>query len=370
MYKFLTPALLFCSIALFGQERLSLHGFTGIALPYTDVRDLSYTGINHNISLGTGLGYFLSDSKTTRLRFDLLGGKMAASDQSIVWDNQFFETSASIEYNILSLLDESSKLQLNLRAGIGMAIFTARAIDRQSRQLLQELPVNFHSQNAFEWGNFALLGANFGLPISERLVLNMGYNHRFMFSQNLDAIPNSSNDNFGIVTIGFTASLQSGKNPKMVEVDPIYLNELKTKVSVYEDLEKERESERLARIEMQNEELRAQIQLLKENLDTIQSVKISGASTTQSSSKKDNVQRAARSDEKYRVVIASVSSVKAAERFLSATPHASINDVEILYFEDLNTYRVITLSTSDISQARNELSKVREHFADAWIARF
>lgn len=361
------------NISVHAQEKLTLQGQTGIALPFTDIRDFSYTGINHNITLGTGIGYYLTESKNTRARFDILGGKMSASNQNIAWDNQFFETSASIEYNIISLFDKDAKVRLNLRGGVGMAIFTARAIDRQTRLLVNEMPSNFQSQNAFEWGSFALLGANFAFPITERLALNFGYNHRFIFSQNLDAIPNSSDDTYGIVTMGFTASLKSGKNPKMVEVDPMFLNELKTKVSVYEEMEKDRESERISRVELQNEELKAQISALREAIDTIKSKK--SASSINQVEAHDNGARLRSSsgqqtDSQFRVIIASVSSKKAAENFVNNSKHVDIENVDIIYIDNLNTFRVVYKSTKVFSEAQQALSEIKQYFSDAWIASF
>jgi hypothetical protein len=357
----------FClSYASNAQEKLTIQGQTGLALPYTDVKDFSYTGLNHNIILGTGLGYYLDENNQSRIRFDLMAGKMASSSDLVAWDNQFFETNVSFEYNILSLIDEGTKFKLNLRAGVGMAIFTARAIDRQTRVLISEVPANFNSQRAFEWGNFGLLGANFSFPLSERLALDLGYNHRFMFSQNLDALPSSSNDTYGVVTVGLTASLKSGKNPKTVEIEPEVLNDLRTRVKVYESLESERESERISNIEMQNLELGAQVELLKNEID---SIKLSKDQANKEANTSDVLLDMPANVAKFRVVVASLATKARAEQFVVKSG-LSMSDVEIFYIDNIKSYRVVIGSSDKRAEADQILKRAKNAFKDAWLAQF
>jgi hypothetical protein len=370
MKKYVLSLAVICfGVSIQAQEKLTIQGQTGLALPYTDIRDFSYTGINHNITVGTGLGYYLDENNHTRLRLDLLSGKMAASNESVAWDNQFFEISTSYEYNILALIDKSSKLKLNLRAGVGMAIFTARAIDRRTRMNINEVPIGFNSQRAFEWGNFGLLGANFAFPISDRLAFNLGYNHRFMFSQNLDAIPSSSNDTYGVMTLGFTASLKSGRNPKKVEIEPEVLSDLRAKVDVYEKMANDRESERIAKIEMRNQELDAQILMLKQELAEMKQIEESSQEANQSPKLAASKPASVSQNEKFRVVIASLPTQALAERFV-LNSGISNNQVEIFYVKEVNSFRVVIKSTNDRAEAVQTLNSVKSDFNDAWIARF
>lgn len=360
--------LLIAAKSLQAQEKLSFQAQTGLVLPYTDIREFSYTGLNQNLSVGAGIAYDVIPNGL--LRLDLLGGRMAASNSLRAWDNQFFETSLSLDYNLMAAIDPNALSGFYLRAGLGMMVYSARSFERSTGQLLTGIPQGFNSQNAVEWGNLALLGASFRIPLAPNLQMTFAYDHRFAFDLNLDALNPSASDNFGVASLGVVARFGTKKHPNSVEVDPLVLQELKTKVQVYEAQEQVRESQRIAQIEMQNQELEMQIFDLKNRVDSLQKGPSEGSSTTAEQKTASNASRPAKGlngKQQYRVIVASISEEPKAIAFVEAK---KLEGAEIVYFEDLKTYRVVFASTSKWIEAKAELEEAKKIASDAWIAQF
>lgn len=372
----LCTALFFFATLAHGQNKLSANLETGIGLPFTDLSNTDYLGYRANLMLGAGLGYELKPY--SRLRGDLLAGQLNGNDDLSFWQAKVFDGSISYEYNLMGLFNPESDVKLNLRGGLGAGLLNSKRFSRENRQLIVEVPLppQPSGRDAYSLYTFFLLGANVGIPITNKLDLNLGYAHRGLIAAPwLDAFDENSNDQFGVVTAGLSLYIRTDRDESKIEIDPSEYEALKSRSAAADQTEQEleKEKERLARMEMISQEKEMEIALLKEDIDSLKANPVMVKGEVKPGKGESLRIRRSSVDEdyvkKFRIVVVSAPSQAAAQRFIDRTKLDN-TDMVIAYMEQLDTFRVVYKSALTMEEARKYLQEARKYYRDAWVVEF
>ncbi len=376
----LLSGCIFLSGALTAQDKLSGNFEIGLGMPFVELDQSNYIGYKTNLAINAGIGYQFDAS--SRLRADAVAAQFNGNNDIAFYQTQMFEGSLSYEYNVVHLFDANSNFKLNGRAGLGAGLMNAMLYDRTTRRRIAEIPNPTADGRTYSLNTFVLLGANAGIPLSNKLDLNVGYAHRvLLFQPWLDAFNSSSFDMYGFVTAGLTYYLKSDRDKSKIEVDPKKYNALKESAEnadkVSEDLE--RQAEKVATLEMSNQEKDMQIDLLNQKVDSLNSMpraavaeKTNDQTTKAASSNNSNNNRKASTDlgaEAFRVIIVSSPTEMGAQKLINRSK-LNTDDMQIAYIQELDTYRVIYKSSSDLSEAKKHRTEARKYYSDAWIGKF
>jgi len=378
LYYLLTVALLTIG-ALSAQDKLSGNFEIGLGMPFVQLDQSNYLGYKANLAVNAGIGYQLDAS--SRLRVDAIAAQFNGNNDDVFYQTQTFEGSLSYEYNVVHLFDPKSNFKINGRAGLGAGLMNANLYDRDTRQRIAEVPAQTVDGSAYSLNTFILLGANTGIPLTNKLDLNIGYAHRvLLFQPWLDAFNSSSFDMYGFVTAGLTYYLKSDRDKSKIEVDPKKYNALKTSADQADEVSAklDRQAEKVATLEMSNQEKDMQIDLLNQKVDSLNSMPrmtkkeelASGLSNSGTGNSKNY--RKASTDlgpEAFRVVIVSSPTEMGAQKFINRSK-LDTEDMQIAYIQELDTYRVIYKSTSNLSEAKKFRTDARKYYSDAWIGKF
>jgi hypothetical protein len=362
------------------QDRLSGNFAIGIGLPLVELNQSTYIGYKTNFAVNAGVGYQFDAS--SRLRADAVALQLNGNNDNAFYQTQTFEGSVSYEYNLIHFFDKKSSFKLNGRAGLGAGLMNANLYDRTTRQRIAETPSPGSDRSAYSLNTFILLGSNAGIPLSNKLDLNIGYAHRvLLFQPWVDAFNSSSFDMYGIVTAGLTYYLKSDRDKKKIEVDPKKYDALKQKADSAATISSKlnRQSEKVATLEMSNQEKDMQIEFLNQKVDSLNTIPrtvVAGYSTSgdektaavsvQGTSKQASTDLGAAM---YRVVIVSSPNETGAQKFIDRSK-LNKDDMQIAYISKLDTYRVIYKSAITLSEAKVFRTEARKYYSDAWVSKF
>lgn len=371
---------LLITAGLQAQEKFSANLEFGLGVPFVELNNNNYIGYKPNLAISAGIGYQFD--KASRLRADVLSGQLNGNNTAYYFQAQSYEGSLSYEYNLLHLFGAvGSDFKLNGRIGIGAGIMNSYLYDINTRVRIAEVPSP--NTGSFSVQTFVLAGANAGIPITDKIDLNIGYAHRLLWFQPwVDAYDPNSFDTYGYFTAGFTFFLKSDRDKSKIEVDPKKYDALKMKADSSDAFaaQANRNNEKVARLEMSNQEkdmqlamMRSEIDSLKANPVVVQKQVTKPASTASSPSTSGGGAAASSSADlgpvQYRVVIVSSPSQEGAQKFINRSK-LNKDDMQIAYIEKLDTYRVVYKSTESIEEAKAARTEARQYYSDAWIAKF
>lgn len=374
LYTIYSLALIF-SGSLFAQERLSGNFELGLGVPFVELDQSNYIGYRTNFAVNAGIGYQFDAS--SRLRADALATQLNGNNATNFYQSMMYEGSISYEYNLVHLFDKKSTFKLNGRGGLGAGLLNAMLYDINTRQRVAEVPNPTADGRTYSLNTFLLLGVNAGIPVTDKVDINVGYAHRVLIFQPwLDAFNSSSFDTYGILSAGLTYYLKSDRDKSKIEVDPKKYDALKAKADSAEAVNKSlnRQAEKVAILEMSNQEKDMQIDALSQKVDSLMAAPrvevVSGDKSKGDKSSSKSVKASTDlGDEMYRVVIVSSPTEAGAQKFIDRSK-LNKDDMTIAYVAKLDTYRVIYKSSSDISQAKEYRKEARKYYSDAWIAKF
>lgn len=378
----------------------------GLGFPMTDLTEVTYTGYKPNLAITAGLGFELRPN--LRLRGDVLAGFLNGNNASSYFQAEIFEGNLALEYNLISLLEENTSFKLNLVAGAGAGLLNSNRFDINTRQRITEVPSP--PGNIYSYQVHGLGGVNVMIPIQKSLDLTLGYVQRVVIDQPwIDGLESGeATDMYGMMELGFTVYLRDPRDKSKMEVDPNRYKNLQLKadsLDMVADMRK-KNSEKVARLEMSNQEQEVQIAALQAKVDTLQikndeltetleeggqivvrksgkpseskatggrtsstEKSTEGKQTEKSTESRPSVSKEVMEDVMYRVVIGSLPSREAAERFIARSSLPS-EEMFIAYINDLDTYRVVYKSTSTYALARKYMLEAKSKYADAWIIEF
>jgi len=379
----LTVLSFLLGFGLQAQEKFSANVDIGLGVPFVELNNNSFLGYKPNLGFGAGIGYKFDEN--SRVRVDAMVGQFNGNNATFYFQSQSYEGSLSYEYNILSLFGASSNnFKLNARAGVGAGIMNSNLYDIVTRSRVREIP-NGGVGDSYSIQTFVLAGANAGIPINKKMDLNIGYAHRILWFQPwVDAFDPNSFDTYGYFTAGLTFFLISDKDPSKIEVDPKMYADLKLKADSSDNFaaQASRNGEKVARLEMNNQEKDMQLSMLRAEVDSLKAnpVVVTKEVDRGASSSSSEVRPVASAGDggasssdlgpvRYRVVVVSSPTQAGAQKFIDRSK-LDKDEMMIAYVEKLDTYRVIYKSSESIEDARAARNEARKYYADAWIVKF
>ena len=370
----LLSLLLLTTFAMQGQEKFSAMVEMGLGIPFVELNGNTYQGYKPNIGISGGVGYDIMPN--LRLRADVMAIQLNGNNDASYFQAQAYEGSASVDYNILGLFNKNSKYMLNARGGVGAGFANSNLYDINTRQKITEVPAQNVGGSSYSIQTFILAGLNLGIPVSDKIAINVGYAHRVLWFQPwLDAFNANSFDTYGVLTAGLHFNLKSDRDKSKIEVDPKKYNALKAKADSTDRFEAQanRNAERIGRLEMSNQEKDMQIAMLQGAVDSLKANPIVVKGEVTPGKKENMVVRNQSSDdigpERYRVVVVSSPTRAGAQKFIDRSK-LDKEEMMIAYIERLDTYRVIYKSTDAIEAAKKHRDEARKYYSDAWIAKF
>ncbi len=360
--------------SLQAQEKLSANFGVGLGIPFVELNQNTYQGYKPNLGVSGGIGYNLSPE--ARVRLDFLALQLNGNNATNYFQNQTYEGAAAIEYNLLGLFSDKPRYKLNALGGLGAGITNSILYDINSRQKVTEVPAQEPGGTGFSIQTFVLLGLNVGIPVTDKIDINISYGHRVLWFQPwVDAFNPESFDTYGVLMVGTQFTLKSDRDKSKIEVDPKKFNQLKAKADSSERFESQanRNAEKVGRLEMSNQEKDMQIAMLRNEVDSLKANPVVKEKSTQTANNKTQSSAVASDadlgEAQYRVIVVSSPTRSGAQKFIDRTK-LDKDEMQIAYIERLDTYRVIYKSSTSISEAKAARKEARKYYSDAWIAKF
>lgn len=367
----LTASLVFSAHS---QEKLSGHIYGGWIFPQNDFTEADYDGNKPNLAVGVGMGYQIAPALT--IRGDVMAGQMDGNHALYFYETSLYEMKLGLDFNVIKLFNRDyEKIKLNVHTAPGLMFYSARRYDINTRVKLTESPLP--NEKALSPNFILAYGGSIGIALSKTLDLNIGYANRYVDDAEwMDA--NSSGDYtdyYGMATLGFTYYLKSDKDPTKVEVDKKAYADLNKKVANLESEvgEMENQGERIAELEMSNQEKAMRIKQLEEELDSAKTNYTTDMATTTSGNATNAGgtpdAEAILATPQYRIIVASLPTRAMAQRWIDRST-IDKSEMIVAYIEDLNTYRVIYKSFPTFAAARKEMLSIKSTIPDAWVVEF
>lgn len=357
-----------CFLVATAQQNLSGSIYTGLLVPQTDFDERNYTGAKPNLAVGAGLGFNVEES--IRVRGDLLFGQLSGNNDQVFHETVIIEPSLGLEVNLLGLFTDFDGIKLKAMGGTGISFYYARLYSMEGKRLLVQSPVR--TEKGMSPNAFVSFGGQLGVMLTPKLELNLGYNQRHLFNTPyLDAVEaGESTDHYGLASVGMSFYLKSDRTPNTVEVkEEVHARAVRRSDSLsLMQRRYEEKSEALAEQEMLAQEQKLKIHSLVAERDSLKAYKAEVDSVRMTTP--DNGTTATADDlseEKYRVIIASLPSEKAANAWINRLESLDKTDIRVIYIENLDTYRVIYKSYDSYSAARKEQQRIKSNIPDAWI---
>lgn len=351
--------------SVMAQEKLSGHITAGLYVPYTDLTGSSFPGAKPNAFAGIGLGYIVYDN--LRLRGDFIAGSMNGDNSINYSETAIYEGMLSGQYNVLSWFNKTTRWELNANLGLGALLYNAKLYSLDTRELIVESPFPGNGRGGLSLNPLLAAGFELSIPITRNLKLQGGYNQRIVLFQDLiDAFEGGSgNDSYGSLNIGlgfyFDKRIKKGK----MEIDKRKYNQMLSSIDSLKKIEPKEDTEKIARMEMANQEKDLKIQSLQDEVDSLRA----NVATVPATPENKPDAEAILGDRQYRIVVASLPTQAMAQRWID---NSELDNTEmvIAYVEAVNSYRVIYKSYNSVAAAKKDLQEVKATVADAWIANF
>lgn len=370
-YTLLTLSFIFLSFPLFSQQKLSANIYTGWLFPNNDLTQTDYVGYQPNLAVGAGMGYDLAPF--LRLRGDLMYGSINGNDKNTYYQTNIFEPQIGFDLNLIRIFNPKfEKIKLNAQAGTGMLFYHGTLYNRNSRQKIAESPLP--DQKSLSPNGFISYGLNVGIALTPKLDLNLGMLNRYVINAPWMDVTKSGDytDMYGMASIGFTYYLKSDKDPNSIEIDKKKYNSMLADMDSLkgQNNTNEADKERIAQLEMENQEKDVRIHGLEATLDSIKNAPRVGTVPGKTAS----VNAPANASEvlatpAYRIIVASLPARQMADRWIERS-NLDKSEMVVAYVQNLNTYRVIYKSFSTYEAARKELQNIKSTIPDAWIIKF
>lgn len=364
--------LIICSSSV-AQEKFQGHLNVGYITPFTDFAETNFDQFKPNLAVDLGLSYRFSD--LLRLRGNLLIGSMNATNGSTFHETTMLEPSASVDLDLMNLFNADSKLRLYGSAGLGFLLYNAKLFSNTNGDLLTQSP-SFSSQKGYSPNGIGMASGILEYPLTEKLNLSASYGLRVtLFNDVIDGFENgSSNDYYGVGTIGLNFKLGHSTPPGQVAVDEDKYNGLNDKVNDLTKKNKELKDQQqsLAQLEMSNQEKDLKIAQLQSHVDSLEST-LSNVDVVKQPRGEDGKPAAKLKTEygepAFRIIVMSMPSEKLAQEWIERGKLES-DEMFIAYSEKVDSYRVIYKSFETYQAAKKELQNVKMAVPDAWILKF
>lgn len=322
-----------------------------------------------NPGVGAAIQYGLSDH--IRLYGDLSYFSINGGNSTTYFEHNNLQGLMAFQWDLLGEIANDSKLSINLDAGIGWSYFDAERYDVSTRSLSASVP----HDGAYSSAGLFMLGGSISYPLSNQSDIYLGYRTTQLYDNDWgDAVTSGEAiDWTGQIQLGLRFAING--HEKMTKLPESEYDDL---VRARTQAENERD-EAIAELSSAREQYDAQIEdlynvlsLMNNNIDSLEQ-KITVLRTTERGS---DTYVAENSDgtpvsenSRWRIVIGSFPSAGMAQEF-AAQQSIEGGEYEVVYIEDLNTYRVVYKSYNSLTLAKRDLERVKLVIANAWIIRF
>jgi hypothetical protein len=273
--------------------------------------------------------------------------------------------------NFLGFNNSEIRSRLELDLGVGGMIFNSYLMNRTSTpkpEVVARIP---HNRGSVGLATTLTSALRFSTPVYNDLYLNLGLQLTHTpGNQWLDAYDGGeSGDLFLMPLAGLSYSLKRAPKPNEINVDKRKYENLNNEMASLRQKVDEEES----KAQMKEEESRATLAAiqreLKDALDARDSAmtELERSKARPGSGVSDTRTRTTPTgDEMWRVIVGSYPSKALAERFVRRTG-LDKSEMEIVYEQNLNTYRVIYKSSPNLDQARKYRDAAKHEIPDVWI---
>lgn len=345
------------------QNKISAHLNTGLHFPQNDFSDNSFQGVKPNTFVSGGLGYVLADN--FRLRGDLGMGLINGDNGISFYETTLIETAIFAEYNILPFIVLSDKFEFYINGGTGLVSYQAKLYDMATRDLVVESPNPgdpSYSINTMLSGGF-----NAVYSLTPNLAVNLGYTQKVMlFNDYMDAFENGgSGDFFASLNVGLIATFKDVKDKSKVEIDKKKYRGLISTIDSLDDVAKNGNPEKMAKLEMESQEKDLKIRSLEIKIDSMETRVVTVNSESPRPQAAPDAE-AILATAQYRIIVASMPSRERATRWINKSS-LDKSGMVVLYVDDIDTYRIIYKSYPTYAAAKKDLPNVKSVISDAWI---
>ncbi|NVK05700.1 MAG: outer membrane beta-barrel protein [Flavobacteriia bacterium] len=323
-------------------------------------------------SLSPGSGITLQYGATDYLRVygDLNFGSANGGNTVFYYENQHLQGLAGAQLDFLKAFGMDSKIGIYGDAGIGWNFGQSQSWE-YATGLVRRVPANGAFTNSAVFG----FGGGASYSITNQVDVYAGYRTSILLDNDwADAYSSGeSNDWLGQISFGVRFAL-NGSSPQ-VRIDPTEYDEL---VSARRQAESERD-DAVAELAAARRQYDAQIEdlynvlsVMNNNIDSLnQKITVlrqsdRGVSTYDVQQADGTVTPGANL---WRIVVGSFPTAQGAQEFASRAVIPN-GEYEVVFIEDLSTYRVVYKSYNSLALARQDLEEVRATVPDAWIIRF
>ena len=368
MKKFLT--LVAVTISLFEaqaqksadavEEKLDITTSLSYLLPRTDLQRQSSKYNRTNLGTQLSIAYRFND--TYRLRGNWLMGNFDGSTSGNLYSQTFIsEPSLYFDADVLELIKPGSSWQLYLGIGAGWMMIRSDVFDLKNGQRRDFVPGGKGYSDAPAIG----LEGSIAAPISSRMAITLGGALRYAYSSDyLDGlIAGSRNDLLGVINLGLNITLGKGLKKGEARVNQAEFDMLKnSEKSVKEQMAKQEEEN--------EKQLKAREAQLNKMRATNDSLKAELNKRILPPSQKEEVKPLDLSKPMWRVVVGSFPNQALAQRYMDGLNGIDKSEMQVLFVEDLKTYRVIYKSFDNMNAASKARNEIRGAVKDAWIVNF
>ena len=335
--------------------------------PFTDNSGNDHDYNRFNMGLNLGVSYELNQRTNIRGAW-LMGSFDGFNDY---YSETFLsEPAAYIDYNIMPWLSEDSDWRLYASGGIGFMMFWSNlyaAPGPSERPLIRNIP---DDGNAYSAAPTIGAGGRLLAPISKQFYLELGASLRYLYDNDwLDAFESGDGtDLLATIELGLTVELGKTASKGEVIVKQSKLDGLAAQLK-----EKDQEiDEQNSRHQMEMQEKHLMLDNYQLQLDSLRAELNKRVVETTSPEDEDPEVEFTAPDENtpmWRVVVGSFPSQARAQQFIDRV-QVDKSEMQVLYVEQINTYRVIYKSFDNVNAALKARGEVRSVISDAWVVKF
>ncbi len=341
-------------------EKLYINASLSYLIPFTDITgsDGEFNKFNHGLDFGIGYKF----DEVLALRGSWMIGRLDGYDGLRYSQSFITEPGLYLDYDLFEKFKPGSRWKGVATFGLSWLLSTSDLDIANPKELITYSPNGTGYSNA----PTATFGGMLYAPISDRTFLTLGGSLKYLaFNDFLDAFENGSGDDWlGSIQLG--VSIDLGRTAKS--------GERIVKDSEYQTI---KNSEAIAKKELEDQmiefekDLRAKDMLARQLQNDIDSLKAEMNKRVLPTTITPNteVNTSSSSDPKWRVVIGSFPNQALAQKYIDNL-NLDKSQMQVLFVESVNTYRVIYKSFDTQNAALKARSEIRSSIKDAWVVKF
>lgn len=328
-------------------------------------------------AISPGVGFALQWGWTDHLRVygDASYGSVNGGGTQYYFENQYLMGLMGIQWDGFGQFFPDQKLQIFGDGSIGWSYFQSARFNTNTGALEARVP----AEGAFSASPIIGIGTGLAYPVSNQVDLYVGYKTFWMYENDWGDANESgeATDYVGQLSFGIRFAIDG--HEKMAKVPQSEYDDL---VAAKKRAEQERDEAReeletaRSRYDTQIEDLYNVLSIMNNNIDSLEQ-KITVLRQDPDGGVNDYVVENADGDVTtpnestalWRIVIGSFPDAKRANEF-AAQRVVEGGEYQVVFIQDLNTYRVVYNSYGSLNRAKADLERVKTVITNAWIIRF